>query len=368
MRYDRAMLRNGPRLWFWLTAFFTAAGLLSFFHFYLDDLARGVEGTLSRRLIEEMTSTYVLLVLMPLVFFAARRLASACGRWAPAFGTAVAAAILYSVLATTFRALARAAIFPLAGLGHYDYGNMLYRYPMEAASDVLTFAILVGFVYFIERLNRVKHAEIEAANLQKRLEQSKLENLQLQLQPHFLFNTLNAISAMMYEDVGKADHMLAQLSDFLRDVLASSSVYEVPLDEELRVERAYVDIMRTRLERRLQMNVHVEPGAEHVRVPFMLLQPLLENSIRHGMRDDETNALSVSVKVRRDGETTEVTVADDGRGFRAAEARRNGHGLSNVETRLTYLYNGASSFSIVPRPEGGTLATMRFPFKKDPTA
>jgi LytS/YehU family sensor histidine kinase len=358
------MLQIRPRTWIWLTAFFTATGLLSFFHLYLDDRAHNVAGTFLPRIIEEMTSAYSLLALMPLVFFAARRLLLSRGRWASALAIALGTAILYSALATTLRALSRGAIFPLAGLGHYDYGNLFYRYPMEAASDVLTFAILTGFVYFLARLDWAKRAEVEAAQLQQRLDQAKLEVLQLQLQPHFLFNTLNAISAMMYEDVGKADQMLAKLSDFLRSVLTSSSVHEVPLEEELRMERTYVDIMGTRLERRLRLSVDVQPGAENVRVPFMLLQPLLENSIRHGIVG-ETAALGIAVGIRRDGEAAVVTVADDGRGFRAEDVRGSGHGLANVETRLKYLYNGASSFAIGPRPEGGTLATARFPFKED---
>jgi two-component system LytT family sensor kinase len=367
VRYDRSMLRNRRRLWFWLTAFFTCTGLLSFLHFYLDDLARAQTGTALTRFIEEMTSAYALLALMPIVLFVARRMVLNRGRWLPALGVAAGAAVLYSVLATTLRAVSRVVIFPIAGLGHYDYGNLLYRYPMEAASDVLTFAILAGFIYFIERLGRAKQIEIEAAHLQQRLEQAKLENLQLQLQPHFLFNTLNAISAMMYEDVGKADEMLAKLSDFLRSVLASSNVHEVPLEEELRMERMYVDIMRTRLERRLQISVHVDPGAEHARVPFMLLQPLLENSIRHGMAD-ESGTLAIDVGIRRDDSATVSTVAADGRGFLVENARRDGHGLANVESRLAYMYNGASSFSIEARAGGGTLATMRFPFKEETVA
>src|SRR5260370_20374202 len=156
---------------------------------------------------------------------------------------------------------------------------MFYRYPMEASKDVMYFMVMIGCVTLIDRFAEARRVELAAADLQTKLAQAQLENLRLQLHPHFLFNTLNAISSVMYEDVRKADAMLSKLSEFLRTVLASGGVHNVPLDEELAVEKMYVDIMTTRLERNLTLHVEVEDGARDAVVPFMLLQPLLENSI-----------------------------------------------------------------------------------------
>jgi two-component system LytT family sensor kinase len=359
-------MSNRARLWIVLTVAFTAIGLLNFGHFYLDDMARQHPGTAERRFIEEMTGAYGVLVIMPLVIWIGLRMRWTRSAWLGSAALFAAGWVLFSVFHTTLLALSRAIIFPLVGLGAYDYGNMLYRYPMEASNDVVSYSIFIGFVYFFKRLDDARKAEIETAHLQQKLAEAKLESLHLQLHPHFLFNTLNAISAVMYDDVAKADAMLAQLSDFLRTVLATSDVHEVPIEEELRVERMYVDIMRTRLERRLQMSVVVDPSAAKASVPFMLLQPLLENSIRHGMAG-EREGIAIAVEARREGDRIVLTVADDGVGFSKPANGHGGHGLSNVESRLTYLYDGAASFVIAPRADGGTTATLRFPFK-DATA
>jgi two-component system LytT family sensor kinase len=355
-------MSNRARLWIVLTAVFTAAGLFSFGHFYLDDITRQRPGTAERRFIEEMTGAYGVLLIMPLVIWIGLRVRWTRTAWFRSAALFAGGLVLYSTLHTTVLALSRAIIFPLVGLGSYDYGIMVYRYPMEASNDVVSYSICIGFVYFFKRLNDARKAEIEAAHLQRKLAEAKLENLHLQLHPHFLFNTLNAISAVMYDDVAKADAMLAKLSDFLRTVLATSDIHEVPMEEELRVERMYVDIMRTRLERRLQMSVVVDPSAATASVPFMVLQPLLENSIRHGMAG-ERDTLAIAVEARREGDRIVVTVADDGVGFATPANGHSGHGLANVESRLAYLYDGAASFAIAPRANGGTTATLCFPFK-----
>ncbi len=213
----------------------------------------------------------------------------------------------------------------------------------------------IGFV-----LNRA------AAELRTRLAQAQLENLTLQLHPHFLFNTLNAISAVMYEDVAKADAMIAQLSDFLRLVLDSSGVQEVPLQRELTVERMYVAIMKTRLESRLNLSFDVDPALRDAAVPFMLLQPLLENSIKHGLAPD-CNALDIAITARRDGTATVIAIRDNGVGLRGDRSAER-HGLANVRSRLTHMYGDAAAFAIAPASDGGTEATLRIPFASIATA
>jgi two-component system LytT family sensor kinase len=356
-------MSSRARLWIALTVVFTAIGLLNFGHFWLDDLTRQRPGTLEPRFIEEMTGAYAALAIMPLVIWIGLRTQWTRATWLGSASLLVAGWAAYTLLHTTLLALSRAVIFPLVGLGGYDYGNLLFRYPMEASNDIVSYSIFIGFVYFFKRLDDGRKAQIEAAHLQQKLAEAKLENLHLQLHPHFLFNTLNAISAVMYDDVAKADAMLAKLSDFLRTVLATSDVREVPIEEEVRVERMYVDIMRARLERGLQMSVVVDPSAAKASVPFMLLQPLLENSIRHGMAG-QRDTLAIAVEARRVGDGIVVTVADDGVGFATPANGHAGHGLANVESRLAYFYDGRAFFEIAPGADGGTTATLRFPFKE----
>lgn len=343
-------IRRYARL-FWL---FTAIGLLFFSYHYLDDLARGQHGTVVARFIEEMTGAYTALMLLPFVIWFARRYP---------WPIQILGAFAYSAAHTTLMAVTRAALFPLAGLGHYDYGIMGYRYPMEASHDLIIYPIVVGFVYFFDRLAAARQAEVAAAQLQRELAEAQLENLRLQLHPHFLFNTLNAVSAVMYEDVQKADAMLAKLSDFLRVILNSTDVRDIVLDEELEIERMYVDIMKARLEHALQLSVSVDPDARLARVPALILQPILENSIRHGL-GTEQHSLEIAVDVRRIGGQVEIHVRDNGAGIgHAGSSQSGGRGLTNVRSRLAHLYGERCSLQIAQLTPHGTDVCITLPFQ-----
>jgi two-component system LytT family sensor kinase len=336
----------------------TVIGLLFFSSYYLDDLARMRGGTALRRFVEEMTGAYTVLVLFPAIRFVARRFPITRSTWKSALPIACATALAFTLAHTTLMSATRSVIFPLVGLGPYDYGVMLYRYPMEAAKDVMAFAVMYGCVVLFARLERGRAAELAAADLQTKLAEAGLENLRLQLNPHFLFNTLNAISAVMYEDVRRADEMLSKLSDFLRIVLESSGVQHVRLADELRVERMYVDIMCTRLERQLRLSVSVAQDASDAEIPFMLLQPLLENSIRHGLRADGS-ALEIEIAAARFDDYVTIDIIDNGLGYRASGPR--GYGLRNVESRLQQTFGATSMFSIEPRASGGTHVRLSYP-------
>jgi two-component system, LytTR family, sensor kinase len=343
-----------------LAALFTAIGLLFFSYHYLDDLARGMAGTALPRFIEEMTGAYTAAIVIPIVVWITRWVPVGPRTWPLALAAQLGGLCIYTALHTSLMAISRAILFPLAGLGPYDYGIMWYRYPMEASFDTLIYAMVVGFVYVFERLRQARESEVRAAELQTQLARSQLENLKLQLHPHFLFNTLNAISSVMYEDVGKADTMMAKLSDFLRLVLDSSGVHEVPLERELVVEQMYVDIMKTRLDSRLNLSLDIPPELRDAAVPFMLLQPLLENSIKHGLRAD-SNTLDIEITAHREDGATVIAICDNGRGVRADGAAER-HGLANVRERLAHMYGDEASFSIAPARDLGTQVTLHIPF------
>lgn len=340
-----------------ILALYTAIAALMFGYHYLNDVANGTTSTWGRRLIEETTGVYTVVLLIPLIVWVARRFpARRSGWWVLAW---LGGALVYTLAHTTLMAITRTAIFHLLGMGSYDYGIMIFRYPMEASNDLLSFAVIATIVTFLDRTKASRLAELRAAELQAKLAEAKLQNLRLQLHPHFLFNTLNAISSVMYEDVGKADAMLAKLSDFMRLVLDSSGVQYVPIGEELDMERMYVDIMKTRLERSLHLDVSLAEDAREAQVPFMLLQPLLENSIRHGM-DGTRGTLDLRIDVRRENGSTVICVADDGVGVKSDPVR--GIGLTNVESRLQYMYGSNASFSITAGQGGGTQATIVVPY------
>ena len=346
-----------------LLPLFVAIGVFAFLYRYLDDLARHHQGTAPARFLEEFTGVLSALVIVPIILGVARRVPWTHSGWPRALLANLGGAILYTVLHTTLMGASRAVLAPLFGLGPYDYGSMVWRYPMEASNDIVDYAVACALVYFIGREDRARKAELAAAELRAQLAQATLENLRLQLHPHFLFNALNAISSVMYEDVRRADAMLARLSEFLRAVLANDA-QQVPLDDELDVERMYVDVMRARLERGLRFDVRVDPSARDAVVPFLVLQPLLENAIRHGMAD-ERDRIAITVDVARERETTVISVADDGVGLRDGDGRR-GHGIANVESRLRTMFGGGATFAIASAALGGTRVTLRFPFAVAP--
>jgi two-component system LytT family sensor kinase len=257
--------------------------------------------------------------------------------------------IVYTLAHTTIESALRYVLEPLLGV-HETYTE-LFSYTQEAAGDVVYYALIMTSIYLLLRF-------IATRDIETKLAQAQLENLRLQLQPHFLFNTLNAISSVMYEDVGKADRMLAQVSDYMRLVLASGGAQEISLGEELKMERMYVDIMKTRLERSLSLDVRVADDAHDAMVPFMLLQPLLENSIRHGMGSARTS-IELGIDVARANGSTVIRVSDNGLGVDASAPR--GIGLSNVVARLQHLYGSEATFNINARAGGGTLATVSIP-------
>lgn len=336
----------------WPFLLFTAIGLLFFSYHYLDDLARMQHGTLLRRFIEEMTGAYTALVLLPFVLWFARRFS-----W-PA---QILGALAFTAGHTTLMAASRALLFPPAGLGTYDYGIMLYRYPMEASQDVIFYAVMLGFIYFYDRTRAARQAELDAARLQTELARARLENLRLQLQPHFLFNTLNAISSVMYEDVRKADAMLVRLSDFLRAILTTSEAAEITLDEELQIERMYLDVMKARLENSLHLRVEADPDARLGKVPPLVLQPILENAIRHGL-GGAGHELEIAVQAKLAGPQLEIRVRDNGNGLRE-ESPQFGHGLTNVRSRLTHLHGDGATVHIAQLEPHGTELCLLLPFR-----
>ncbi len=326
---------------------FTAIGIFFGLHTYLGDPG----SSLAVHFYYELTGAWAAMLLVQALAWLTLVAPMSRATLVPALAANAAGVIAYTLLHSTFEIAMRYPLQPFVGLHDSLAGMAQGTYVSEAAGDVVYYTFIISSLYLLRHFVATQH-------LEARLAEVKLENLRLQLQPHFLFNTLNAISSVMYEDVAKADAMLSKLSDFLRIVLDSGTVNEVSLEDELAIERMYVDIMTTRLERKLNLNVRVAEDAEKSAVPFMLLQPLIENSIRHGMGSSRTT-LDVDIDVARKNGATVITVDDNGLGFDPAAAR--GIGLTNVTSRLTYMYGDRARFEIGARPQGGTRATLAFP-------
>jgi LytS/YehU family sensor histidine kinase len=201
---------------------------------------------------------------------------------------------------------------------------------------------------------------LRAARLQTQLAEAQLHALGAQLQPHFLFNTLHMISALVRHDPKRAEQLIARLSDLLREMLDNGERVEVSLAEELAFLEKYIEIQEARFGPRLQVHFEIAPSVRSARVPRLVLQPLLENAIRHGIaRRSEPGTVVIGAAIA-DGLLV-MTVRDDGVGVPQSGPAREGVGLSSTRARLLQLYGSASRFTIAPADGGGTLCTIHIP-------
>jgi len=225
----------------------------------------------------------------------------------------------------------------------------------------LYYWVIVGVYHAIlyQRLYRVE--KLAAAELETRLARAQLDALRAQLQPHFLFNTLNAISVLTADDPAKANRMLLRLSDLLRATLAATDPDQVPLAEELSLLEGYLEIERIRFEERLRVHIEVAKDARAALVPTLLLQPLVENAIRHGI-ERRPEGGSVTVRARRRGETVELEVHDTGPGPGPGPIGA-GIGLANTRARLSQLYGTSYRLALEPLPGEGTAVKISIPFR-----
>src|SRR5271168_5101639 len=353
-----------PVVWGTLFLVYTVIAVLLVEYRYLDDLSRQRYGTFQIRLLEEGTGVYSFFAVLPLLFRFSRAYLFEGKGWLRLGVLHLASATVLSAAHTTLMAVSRQILSPLLGMGRYDYGIMLYRYPMEFSNDLVAITLITALYYFFQRFRQAQAQQLAAAELQTKLAEAQLENLRLQLQPHFLFNTLNTISSVMYEDVPAADAMLTQLSGLLRLTLRTANSHEIPLAQELEITRLYLQIMQKRFESNLRVTYSVDAALEDSLVPQLILQPLVENSLRHGLKDGGAG-IDISIGARRENGSLILQVADTGTGFgtQGGEAAMNrGVGLANIRGRLERLYGSEQEFAIANRPAGGAEVTLRVPF------
>jgi two-component sensor histidine kinase len=221
---------------------------------------------------------------------------------------------------------------------------------------------LVGIGHALNSFRQLGDREQKAVHLEGRLASAQLQMLRLQLHPHFLLNTLNAISALIHKDVEVADRMVAQLGDLLRLLLDRFGAAEVTLEEELEFLNRYLEIEQEHYGARLRVREQVEAGLLRTWVPPLILQPLVENALKHGIRPTKA-AGRITVRARRDRHQRRLRLEVEDNGVGLAPDYRRGVGLTNMYARLRQLYPGAFRFELRPAPSGGTLAVLELPFR-----
>ena len=237
----------------------------------------------------------------------------------------------------------------------------------SSSQHLLYYALLLGIAHAVLFYERYRERERTAERLAAGLTEARLQALKMQLQPHFLFNTLNAISALIPAEARPARRMVARLGDLLRIALEHEETQEVTLREELAFLEPYLEIEQARLEDRLTVVREIAPDALDARVPHLILQPLVENAIRHGIAPRiEPGRVTISATRGADDRFLHLQVRDDGPGVdpgRQARARK-GVGLTNIQSRLEQLYDGQHRFALENHPEGGVAVKISLPFRR----
>jgi two-component sensor histidine kinase len=232
---------------------------------------------------------------------------------------------------------------------------------------LMAYALVAIVSYAVSYYQRYRREELQASELRAQLAGAQLEVLKSQLHPHFLFNALHTISSLMHENINAADSMIGRLGDLLRRSLRRASDQEVTLREELEFAERYLEIERVRFSDRMQVKLEVDPEVLDASVPNLILHPLVENAVRHGISGTIEGG-TVSVTAARDGDTLNMVVSDDGvgQGDPDSQPRGEGVGLTNTRERLQRLYGDQHQLSIQNGAGAGFTVTIRIPLRKHP--
>lgn len=302
------------------------------------------------------------LVATPLILWLARRFPLERHRWAASVLTHLAAGAIISLL------LLALYVLLAASLG-FDSGSQSFLQAFRSQlvisfhSEFLTYWMIIGLSHGIDYYRKYRERELRALQLEARLAHAQLDALKMQLHPHFLFNTLNSISVLMSDDVVAARRMLNRMSDLLRTSLENVGKHEISLSEELDFLKNYLEIEQTRFQDRLEVRMEIEPGVLDARVPNLILQPLVENAIRHGVAPRAQKGLIEISAAREDG-MVRLRVRDNGPGLSIpTEKLTPGIGLSNTQARLKQLYGVEHRFEIKDANGGGLEVDIVIPFR-----
>ena len=310
------------------------------------------------------------LALVPVTWWLASRVRVGGGRRFGAVGFHVVGSVSMAALHCAMNAGLRMALYALSGqeaapghpitfAGQFTI-TMLFGFEWE----VLLYWGIVAAHHAIRSSRELRQREVHEARLEARLVEARLDALQRQLHPHFVFNTLHAIAALLHRDPDGAESMLVRLGDLLRAVFRSQAQQEVPLGREIELLQQYLDIQRMRFGASLRAEIDVPAALRDTLVPVLMLQPLVENAIKHGF-GERADGGRIRVSARRTGEQLQIAVEDNGRGASARDLQHlnEGIGLSNTRARLEHLYPGHHSLSVSSPSAGGFAVILTVPWQ-----
>ena len=302
-------------------------------------------------------------IFTPIVVWLCKRFVIEKRNWSSMMGLHV----LFSIVVAGSNALIRAPLhrFVYPSEPQHTHSDLFRNYFLANAYDDMWMywvvaAIAFGFMYY----RKYKEREVQAVQLGAQLTKARLEMLKMQLQPHFLFNTLHSVSALMRKDVDGAERVIAQLSDLLRISLESADQQEIPLKKELEFLEGYLDIEQTRFRDRLKVEYYIDSDCLDACVPNMVLQPIVENAVRHGIAPHSKPGV-IEISARREGHSLRMSVTDNGKGMGADGPKRKGLGLANTRERLQQHFPGQYKLELVDVPTGGLAVNVLIPFSTE---
>jgi two-component system, LytTR family, sensor kinase len=308
---------------------------------------------------------YVPAALTRPIFRLSHRLRMTEPHWAAAVGVHALAAIGYSVVHLACMLSVRGLLWPAAGKPmDYAWTSFVQRlYLNNFDWALMTYSTIVGVSYAVAYYREAQDRTLKAAQLEARLMETRLRTLEAELHPHFLFNTLHAISTLIHSKPDAADRMISRLSDLLRLTFDRTGAPRITLQEEVEFLQKYLDIEQTRFQDRLEVEYQIDPDTLDAEVPRLILQPLVENAIKHGLAPKPGQGLIRISAVRRDDRLA-LEVRDNGVGLNARARTRlhDGVGLSNTRDRLGCLYGAAHRLDFSDEAEG-LAVRLEIPFR-----
>jgi hypothetical protein len=334
--------------WRWVFGVATALGFFSWLEAYRYTLVslppgKTLEAGLTAKLIVlNLALWYVPALMMPAVVWVARRFPlDDARRRVRAIFAHIAGALLFAALDFLSMMGIRFLLWTDAGKASSMTWARFFQWQLFEQLDwsLMVYAVIVGVSHAVAFYHESQHRKLAAAQLEARLIEARLKTLEAELHPHFLFNTLHAISTLVHRDPEAADRMISRLSDLLRITFDRSGDAKVPLKDELDFLQKYLDIEQTRFQDRLTVSVRIEPDALDGEVPRMILQPIAENAVKHGIAGRKGGD-RIQITAGRKGDRLWMQVHDNGGGLqvRTLRALRTGVGLSNTRARLECLY------------------------------
>ena len=341
-------------LWAAAFAWWTLDGLLALANTYHMHMKNGTAVPWGRLLVTTAPAVWTWVPLTVAVFWVTRRYPIEAGRWRSVWVHFAAAACLV---------LVRAVFFFAANpwFGWYKEPPRFESVLIYSTNNLLKYWMFAGVAHALHYAWRNRQRAVAASRLEALLARAELDALRARLQPHFLFNALSALSELVHRDPDAAEQAIVRLAALLRRTLDAADP-EVALDDELTFVSHYLEIERLRLGARLRVDWDIQPRVRGARVPHLVLQPLVENAVRHGLAP-RAAAGWVRIAARAEGGELVLEVDDDGVGVAAAPAPASGLGIAHTRDRLHRLYGEGQRLEVTDRPGGGTRAAARLPLR-----